>query len=344
MTVIKRKPTLKDIAERVGLTVNTVSLALRDSPLVVEETKSRIRDAARELGYVHNVLAGSLRTGRSHTVALVMGDIANLAFAQRIKALEYAFRKAGYQVLILNTDENPRAELKAMRTAISHQVDGVVLCPCQQGREGIELLQAHCLPFVLIGRDFPDVAMDAVVWDDRAGAQMVTEHMLAEGYEDIVFLNGPGYISSATERRMGYEQAMRAAGYEPETVYTGATSGSVGSALEALWAERGGCDGLFVFSDLMALEAADWLMRRGLSIPDDVAVAGFDDVLSHISLPFGLTSVGCDWSIEAEKTVSRLLRRIENPDIEPGIDRLEVTLMPRMSTRRTQTKEEPRHD
>lgn len=340
----KRKPTLKDVAERVGVTGNTVSLALRDSPLVVEETKARIRKAAREIGYVHNALAGSLRTGRSNTVALVMGDIANLAFAHRIKALEQTFRREGYQVLILNTDENPRAELKAIRTAISHQVDGVVLCPCQQDRAAVEMLQAQGLPFVLIGRSFPDVTLDAVVWNDRGGAETVTRHLLRQGCESVVFLNGPGYISSAAERRAGYEQAMLAEGRTPFVISAGSVSGSVGSALEALWAERGGCDGLFVFSDLMALEAADWLMKRGLSIPGDVAIAGFDDILSHVSLPFGLTSVGCDWSVEAEKTVARLIRRIEDPDAEPGEDRLPVNLTSRTSTQRMNIKEDPSHE
>lgn len=262
------------------------------------------------------------------------GDISNLAFAQRIKALEQAFRRVRYQVLILNTDESPRTELKAVRTAISHRVDGVVLCPCQQGRESIDLLQANGLPFVLIGRDFPEIKMDAVVWDDRAGARMVTEHMLKAGCQDIVFMSGPGYISSANERRAGYEQAMRAAGRTPETIYADALSGGVGRALEALWTERDGCDGLFAFSDLMALEAASWLMKRGLHIPEDVALAGFDDVLSLVSLPFELTSVGCDRNEEAEKTVSRLLRRIEQHDAEPGVDRLEVKLVPRASTQR----------
>ena len=96
-------PTLKSIAQRVGMTANTVSLALRDSPLVAENTKARIQKAAEEMGYVQNAIAGSLRSGRTNTVAVVMGDIANPLFAAKIKALEHVLREEGYQITVSYT-------------------------------------------------------------------------------------------------------------------------------------------------------------------------------------------------------------------------------------------------
>ena len=105
-------PTLKSIAQRVGMTANTVSLALRDSPLVAENTKARIQKAAEEMGYVQNAIAGSLRSGRTNTVAVVTGDIANPLFAAKIKALEHVLREEGYQIIIFNSDEDPSASWK----------------------------------------------------------------------------------------------------------------------------------------------------------------------------------------------------------------------------------------
>ena len=99
-------PTLKSIAQRVGTTANTVSLALRDSPLVAQATKARIQAAAREMGYVQNAIAGSLRSGRTNTIAVVMGDIANPLFAAKTKALERVLREEGYQIIIFNSDED----------------------------------------------------------------------------------------------------------------------------------------------------------------------------------------------------------------------------------------------
>jgi LacI family transcriptional regulator len=125
-------PTLKSIAERTGFTANTVSQALRNSPSVARQTREEIRKAAREMGYVHNVVASSLRSGRTHTVALVFGDVSNMLFAIKIRELEEALRKRGYQVLILNTDEDEALERRAVHTAISRQVDGWCSAPARR--------------------------------------------------------------------------------------------------------------------------------------------------------------------------------------------------------------------
>lgn len=329
----KRQPTLKNIAERVNVTINTVSLALRDSPLVLPETKANILAVAREMGYVHNVLAGSLRSGRSHTIAILFGDVGNLQFAQRIKSLERILREKKYQVLILNTEEDPQVEARAIRTAVSHQVDGIIICPCQQGTESLALLKRYRVPCILLGREFQETELDTVVWDDFKGAQLATEHLIASGCRSIVFLNGPEFFSSAVLRQAGYEAAMRHAGLEPATVHADAMSGDVSRALDALRAEGVQYDGLFVFSDLMALEAASWLMKRGIQVPEHVGVVGFDDILSAVSLPFELSSVSSDHKQEAKIVVEILLRRIAEPDAPVRIERRPVFLVARNSSR-----------
>lgn len=329
-----RQPTLKSIAEKTGVTANTVSLALRDSPLVLPQTKARIQKAAREMGYVHNVLAGSLRSGRSHTIAILFGDVSNPLFAQRIRELSKSLQQQGYQVLILNTEECAKTESQAIRTAVSHQVDGIILCPCQQGQESLDLLRQYRVPFVFLGREFLGASADAVVWDDLEGARMVTQHLLQMGCRRIVFINGPKLISSAILRQNGYETVMREAGLVPCTVHAAAMSGSVAGCLETLRKEHSRYDGLFVFSDLMALEASSWLLQNKFRLPEDVAVAGFDDILSDFNLPFGLTSVACNRKEEAEAVVKLLLRRINDPDAAFAVQRLPVRLVVRDSSHR----------
>ena len=192
-----QRPTMKHIAQKTGLTINTVSLALRNSPLVTAETRERVRKAAREIGYVHDALAGSLRSGSSHTVAIVLGDVANPLFAERIKHLERELRERNYRALILNTEEDAQLELEAIRTTISHRVDGVILCPCQKSRESLALLRQFGVPFVLLGREFADEPMDAVVWDDEKGGLLAANHLLARRCKNIVFLNAALETSSA---------------------------------------------------------------------------------------------------------------------------------------------------
>lgn len=334
------KPTLKSIADRLGLTANTVSLALRDSPLVQPSTKARIYQTAREMGYVHNVLAGAMRSGQSHTVALIFGDVSNPIFAQRIRSLSRLLQEKGYQTLILNTDEDPAAETAAIRTAISYQVDGVILCPCQKNGDSLALLTQHRVPCVLLGREFPDAPFDTVTWDDREGARLAAAHLLAQGCRRPVFLSGPAFISSAALRREGYEAVMRENGLSPLTIYADVASGGAEACLEAL----DGYDALFAFSDLMALEAASTLLSRGIRIPQDVAVCGFDDVGSLFRMPFSLTSIACDRALEAERTVAQLLNRIQHPDVAPRLERLPVRLIARGSTRRDFKQEEVSHE
>ena len=123
MPIDDRRVTLKDIAEKTGFTVNTVSQALRGSPKLREETKAAIRAAAKELGYVHNALAGSLRSGSSRTIAIIVGDTSNLRFSIQLHAFELAFRTLGYQVIVMNTDETAQYELDAVKNAVRSSVD-----------------------------------------------------------------------------------------------------------------------------------------------------------------------------------------------------------------------------
>lgn len=326
-------PTLKSIAERTGYTVNTVSQALRNSSCVAADTKEQIRRVAREMGYVHNVVASSLRSGRTYTVALVFGDVSNMLFAIKIRELEEEFRKHGYQVLILNTDEDEELERRAVRTAVSRQVDGVVLCPCQKGRDALTLLNQHHVPFVLSGRYFEDVDCDWVVWADYKGGYLAARHLIERGCRDILFLNGPEMISSARERERGYRDALAEAGLTPRIRSVSSMSGGVRSALDALNAEGARFDGIFAFSDLMALEAACWLGEHGLAIPGDVRMAGFDDILSHMCIPFGLTSIAADKRQETRYVVELLFKRMEGRQELPCERRtMDVELVARTSS------------
>lgn len=327
-------PTLKSIAERTGYTANTVSQALRNSPSVAQETRDQIRKVAREMGYVHNVVASSLRSGRTHTVALVFGDVSNMLFAIKIRELEEELRKRGYQVLILNTDEDQELERRAIHTAISRQVDGVVLCPCQKGREALGLMDQHHVPYVLSGRAFADLERDSVVWADYKGALIATRHLIDRGCGRILFLNGPEIISSARERGRGYRDALREAGLTPvERSVPSSMAGGVRRALDELSAGGLRFDGVFAFSHLMALEAACWLQEHGLRIPEDVRMAGFDDILSHMCIPFGLTSISADKKAETRHTAELLLRRIEGRQETPFECRvMDVELVARTSS------------
>ena len=218
MPIDDRRVTLKDIAEKTGFTVNTVSQALRGSPKLREETKAAIRAAAKELGYVHNALAGSLRSGSSRTIAIIVGDTSNLRFSIQLHAFELAFRTLGYQVIVMNTDETAQYELDAVKNAVRSSVDGVLLCPCQKSRAANALLESCRTPYVLFGRCYDD--LPAVIWDDERGGYLAGQQLAQAGCRHILMLNVPDSISSARERESGFRRALSEAELTPHLLRT----------------------------------------------------------------------------------------------------------------------------
>lgn len=331
--VRKNTPTLKTIAEQAGVTQNTVSLALRDSHLVAKETKRVILKVAREQGYVRNDVANSLRSGRTHTIAIIFGDIGNMLFAIKIAELEKALRKRHYQVLILNSGEDAALEYSVVETAIRKKVDGVILCPCQEDRASLELMRKRGIPYVLIGRCFPEHAEDAVLWDDYQGGYIATRHLIDRGCSRILMLNVSCRISSAVERRNGYLDALMEAGLEPIEREVSLTNVDVNEALRGLADKPGFIDGIFAFSDLIAFHAACWCLEQGVRIPEDMLLIGFDDILSHVQIPFPLSSICADKTLETETAVDILLKRVEAAEsLANCIVRMPVQLIPRHST------------
>lgn len=300
-----QRPTIKTIASEANMTANTVSLALRDSPLVKLETKAMILEIAARQGYVPNVLAESLRSGRSRFIALAFGDVGNPLFSMKTKKMENELRKRGYQVMILNTNEDPKREVEALRTAVSRKVDGIILCPCQQGREALDMLRQYHVPCVLVGRYFDDELEDAVVWDNEEGAYLATRHLLQLGCRRILHVRILVELSTVKERYAGYARALHEAGIEPqEDLLLVTDHGKVAEALKTVCVPY---DGIFAFSDTLAWETACYT-------PMNLPIIGFDDIQSFFSVPIAIPSIAADLDQETKKVVDLLLARIEAPE------------------------------
>lgn len=305
MKQTSERPTIKTIAREANVTANTVSLALRDSQLVKSETKAAILEIAQRQGYVPNILAESLRLGRSRFIALAFGDVGNPLFAMKTKKMEHELHKRGYQVMILNTNEDPKRELQAVHTAIGRKVDGVVLCPCQQGREALDMLHKYHMPCILVGRNFDDGLEDAVVWDNVAGGYLATRYLITRGCRRILHLRGPEALSTTRERYEGYVRALREFGLPEEDALQ--CTPKHGAVAEALAGIRTPFDGVFAFSDLIAWETA-------CHIREGVEIIGFDNIQSFLSMPFALSSIAANLDDETKNIVDLLLKRIETPD------------------------------
>ena len=288
-----KKVTLRDVALATGFSVNTISHALKDKPDISAATKRLVREKAQELGYIADSVAGSLRSGVSRTIAVILGDMANPHFGLWVREIETSAFRQGYSTLIINTDEDEQVEREAIRTAVGKRVDGIILCPTQKNDHNLGMLKKTGIPFVLIGRRYPDASLNYVVPDDVLGGRLAARHLLARGCRRILMLNGPAHISSARERYEGYCQAHRELGLVCDPLYqrhVDVRSGQCRRILQKVIAERLPFDAVLAFSDLLALETMAVLPTLpGYDHP--LPVVGFDDILSGLKLPVSLASV-----------------------------------------------------
>lgn len=334
MRTNKKRVTQKDIAQETGYATITVSKALRDAPDLAEETKRHIQRVADSMGYVINSSAISLKSGFSHTIALIVADITNPLFAIIAKAIEVVAQRMQYTVIVVNTEENEENERRAVRTAIEKNVDGVLLFQTQQSHDAADRLEAAGIPFVLLHRTFDDQAWDAVCIDEAGGGTLAGKRLLDRGCRRLVMLNAPYYISSARERQLGFEKAMaEAGGSVTYTVkYLDSALGGCRELLTPLFTSAEAPQGLFCFSDMLAFEAICVLHDLGLQVPKDVAVIGFDNIQAKLKIPFRLTTISMDIADLAESAVTLLLRRVQGDDADfPQRITLPVQLVDRAS-------------
>lgn len=309
--------TLREVAQSVGYSINTVSRALRDKNDIAPETREYIRQEAARLGYVNNSQASSLRLGYTNTIAVILGDISNPHFAILTKEIGERADRLGYSTVLLNSGENEQKEFNAIQTALSKNVDGMIICPAQKSSANIRLLKKTGMPFVLIGRHFDREDTDFVICNDELGGYQATKHLIEHGHRNILMLNGPEYISSAKERLAGYRRALEeySIPYRTELVRkTDIKCGRTQAVLSEIAEEGTEYSAIFAFSDLIAWEAWTYCVKNGRRVPEDCSIIGFDYIGSRLTLPFGLSSVSSHKYKMSVAAVELLAERIKDPD------------------------------
>lgn len=284
------KATLKDIAERVGVSISAVSMALSDHPRIGEATKRRVMLAVDELGYVTNAAGRALQAKRAGAVALIVPNTSRhvLAHAYFMHVLagvnDVALSHAVQLVLATNADElNGQAAYD--RVLRSGSVDGAIVTSAAAADPGIEHLASSGLPVVLLGR-YPHLPEAVSVWtDDVAGAHAATEHLVkTHGRRRLVHISGPLDHRSAIDRRDGFVAGCRDSGIEPVTVEGDYNEDSGAAAIVQL-GERP-FDGIVAANDEMAFGALRTLREHGVDVPREVSLIGFDDFgLSRVTTP-----------------------------------------------------------
>lgn len=327
---------MRDVAEGAGVSINTASRALNNKPEISPETKAKVLQVAQSLGYRPNRLARALRSNKTGTIGVIVGDIVNPYFAMLVRGIERTARQFDYSVILQGTDEDYDREEEAIEIALAEQVDGILITPTQKGTETVEELVTSGTPFVLMSRYFKDLDTDYVVMDDRRGGFLATEHLIQKGHSRIAILNGPLHISSATERYEGYLEAFKHYGLEPDKALVEQGCLTVEDGYRAALRLLEGPvrpTAVFAFSDFVAFGVLRAANELELMVPEDLSVMGFDDTFFGACMRPPLTTVGGNPEALGERAARLLFEELMTTKASKPIQiRLPVRLVQRGST------------
>ncbi len=324
--------TLHDVAAAAGVSKSTVSRILDERlPRSESETAIRVRQVAAELGYMRDVSAASLRRGKTMTIGVIVPRLTDTVMAMFYEAVAHSASRSGQFAVVATTDDEPGADRAAAERLLRQGVDGLVMATSRIDDAFPRELEARGVPCVLALRT--DGYSLSSVGDDRLGGYLATRHLLDLGHRRIGLIAGPAYASSALGRAEGYRQAMAEAGLEidPECVVEstfGIESGA--SAAEQLLSLADRPTAIFAINDNTAIGAMSALSWRGLSVPNDMSLVGYNDIPIVSRLPTPLTSVRVPFDQMAAAALDLLAREPANAH-----DRVKLaapTLIPRRSS------------
>jgi LacI family transcriptional regulator len=327
------RPTIYTIAEKAGVSIATVSRALNNSPRVSESTRAKILKIMEDVGYQPSASARGLALNTTETLAIVLPQISGPFFSEFIRGAESVSRQNHYHLLVYNNQEaegdDPLLQLLPARA------DGLILSRGCASDDYIRSLQRRGCPFVMHGSGLEEIEVNTILPDNVSGAYQLAHHLVFEHpYRRLAYINGPRDRSHGDERLRGYRQALTEAGIEwqPDLVLEGDFDEAGGySAMQRLLDLPEPPEAVFASNDQMAIGALAAANQHGLRVPEDIAIAGFDDIAAARYLQPALTTVNQAIFQQGVMAVERLLECVAFPDSPPKQIVLPTTLVVRRS-------------
>ena len=328
--------TIKDIARRAGVSAATVSKVLnRKDQFISEETREKIWSLVKELDYTPNSIARSLITRSSRVIGIIVPDILNAYFTELVRACDQAARERGYSTILCNSDSEPEKEASHLTFLASHGVDGIVLAASDLIPDA-GLLQKLRIPLVSMDREVPDLDCLAarIDTDYETGAFLSATHLIRSGHTRIAFVSGNPAASNTKIRRAGFERAHRAAGLpiDPDLIECGAFNHRFGLMATRTLLDRTTFSAICCMSDMLAMGATVALRERGLSVPEDCAVIGFDNIYIAPLLVRPLSTIERRISDSGYLAIGALIDFLANPTEPRRTVLMEPTVIQRETT------------
>ncbi|MEJ1128583.1 LacI family DNA-binding transcriptional regulator [Variovorax sp. CCNWLW225] len=308
--------TIKDVALRAGVSVTTVSHVVNDTRHVSAKGRERVEQAIRELGYVPNAMARSLKSNTTSTLGMLIPNSSNPYFAEIVRIVEDRCFGAGYTLVLCNTDDEPRRQSVYLQVLAERRIDGLIVVSTGAGDDDSLVTQLHGLriPTVLVDREIADPACDLVETAHMQGGLLAVRHLLSLGHKRIACIGGPVGVMPSEQRIEGWRMALAEAGAAPNAdalLWRGGFTSQGGyEAMHAILRTEHAPSAVFVCNDLMAIGALRAAHESGVHVPDDLSIVGFDDIeLSAYTSP-PLTTVAQPKERIGALAVDMLLERV----------------------------------
>ena len=307
----KHRTSLKDLARELGVSIATVSRALRSSPEIGAEMQEKVKDLARRLNYRPNPFAQSLRKEAPRMIGVVVPNLVTHYYAAVLDGIEEEARKAGYSVISANTHEQSEAEVKAIDNFISLHVEGIIACLSQNTTDysHFEEISEMGIPLVFFGRTCLSDKFSCVTANGDIAAQEATRHLIDTGSHRIAFIGGPNHLDMVKRRKHGYLEALKENRIPIDRSLVVCEKIDYQWALEAsmqLLQREDRPDAILAFNDIITFAAFTAIKQTGLRIPEDVALIGFTDDV-HAGYVTPKMSAIVDQSFEMGAEACRLL-------------------------------------
>ena len=303
---------LKDIAEVTGLSVNSVSRALNNKDGISDETRAMVQRVAKEMGYIPNSLASSMRSGKTYSIAILLGEIMNPYNAFLMNHLISQLHEHGYTTLTFVTNQQRSHEDRAIQDAISKNVDAMILCT-QLRTDSMKLIEEYGIPFVQIGLVTKQPTFYQVSKDEFHSGYIAAKYLLENGHRDILYIVFPTkYFAFSRERIEGFRRAHEEFGvpFDEERLCVYYREDTVKNIMERMLRETT-FTAVVAGNDVQAWQVVEALRENGREVPRDCAVVGFDDLQSFIQVPYKLTTVASDLSALSHRAVDLLMSQLD---------------------------------
>ncbi|RAK05460.1 LacI family transcriptional regulator [Halanaerobium saccharolyticum] len=332
---------INDVADRANVSISTVSRVINQNANVSREKEKAVLKAVDELDYIPNGLAQGLVTKKSKSIGVLIADIGNLYYSYLVKSIEKELRAAGYYAVIGNTEWDGKREKEYIRHLIQRQVDGFILASTSLSSEYIEQLAEKEIPLVVLDREINSDKIDKIRINDYKGGYQAAEHLIESGYQYFIHLKGAGFTATAADRSRGFKDCMQKYSVDKENYKLLSSSFVEEEAAQDMSDFLEGNNfkskrlGIFAANDAAAFGVLKELKRRGINVPREAGVIGFDNVnFAEYSSP-ALTTIGRPIADIGKISAQILLKRLnksEDEKIKHKNMTLDVQLIKREST------------